>query len=176
MKIIVLKSGRGSRSERCSGSHHCAFLILWLTWSIPGQTWIIFKPGLTRITRTKRDPVDPDKTWPGWPDPVSTLVTSYPRFLTFSAMIPIEFRITKIIIFLILYTSLFASWEFIFLGVHLISGISLSQYISYSQFPSSNIIIYGEWHEKKALKELVHRLIMVHHYISFCFQLLECVE
>ena len=26
-KIIFSKSGRGSRSERCSGSHHCAFLI-----------------------------------------------------------------------------------------------------------------------------------------------------
>jgi len=56
-KIIVSKSGCGSRSECCSGSCHCAFLISRITWSNPGQTRIIFKPGLTR---TKRDPVDPD--------------------------------------------------------------------------------------------------------------------
>ena len=34
------------------------FLILCLTWSNLGQTLIIFKAGLT---------------WPGWPNPVSTL-------------------------------------------------------------------------------------------------------
>ena len=37
-----------------------AFIILQLMWSNPGQTRIIFKPGLTRMTWTKRDPVDPD--------------------------------------------------------------------------------------------------------------------
>ena len=26
----------------------------------PGQTWIFYKPDQTRLTRTKRDPVDPD--------------------------------------------------------------------------------------------------------------------
>ena len=62
--IISSKSGRGSRSECCSGRRCCTsrsrFLILRLTWFNPGQTRIIFKPGLTRMTRTKRDPVDPD--------------------------------------------------------------------------------------------------------------------
>ena len=43
-KIIVSKSGRGSRSECCSGSHYCASISCFLNFvANPGQTRIIFK-------------------------------------------------------------------------------------------------------------------------------------
>jgi len=56
---IASKSGRGSWSERCSGRR--CFTSRFLNFaSNPGQTQIIFNPGLTLMTRTKCDPVDPD--------------------------------------------------------------------------------------------------------------------
>ena len=47
-----------------------AFLISQLTWSNPGQTRIIFKPGLTR---TKHDPGDPTR-FQRWSTPADILV------------------------------------------------------------------------------------------------------
>jgi len=61
-QIIVSKSGCGSQRERCSGSRHCASISCFLNFTAHViQSRIIFKPGLTRMTRTKCDLGDPTR-------------------------------------------------------------------------------------------------------------------
>jgi len=59
-KVQIQKVGVRTYGSIAALPYHYS-LILHCTWSNPGQTWIIFKVGLTRMTQTKHDLGNP--TW-----------------------------------------------------------------------------------------------------------------